>query len=105
LQLVDRSAVGGCVTVSLERSDGLAVRALGGKISSALRRANIGIRAPLVLLARDNVGKALGGYISQWGSNPVKLIVLDEIEPLDARFVQIGALRDQVVPISFYGMN
>jgi ethanolamine utilization protein EutA (predicted chaperonin) len=59
----------------------------------------------LVLLVGENIGKALGGYVSQWGSNAVKLIVLDEIEPLDARFVQIGALRDQVVPISFYGMN
>jgi hypothetical protein len=51
------------------------------------------------------VGKALGGYVSQWGSTAVTVIVLDEIEPLDARFVQIGSLRDQMVPISFYGMN
>jgi ethanolamine utilization protein EutA (predicted chaperonin) len=105
LQLVARSAAGGCVVVSLAQSDGLAVRRTGERISVALRTANIGTRAPLVLLVRENVGKALGGYVSQWGSLAVKLIVLDEIEPLDARFVQIGNLRDQVVPISFYGMN
>ncbi len=59
----------------------------------------------LALVVRENVGKALGGYVSQWGSIPVRLIVLDEIETLDARFVQIGSLRDGVVPVSFYGMN
>jgi ethanolamine utilization protein EutA len=104
LQLVDRSAVGGCIVVSLAQNDGLAVRSLGERIRSALKD-NTSAQAPLVLLVDGNIGKALGGYVSQWGSNGVKLIVLDEIESLDARFVQIGALRDQVVPVSFYGMN
>jgi ethanolamine utilization protein EutA len=104
LQLVARSAAGGCVVVSLAHGDRLAVRSLGERIGSALK-ANRFANAPLVLLVSVNVGKALGGYVSQWGSNAVKLIVLDEIEPLDARFVQIGTLRDQVVPISFYGLN
>ncbi|HEV8068291.1 MAG TPA: ethanolamine ammonia-lyase reactivating factor EutA [Planctomycetaceae bacterium] len=105
LQLASRSAVGGCVVVSLAQSDGQTVRTLGERIGSTLRSAEIPAATRLVLLVRENVGKALGGYLSQWGSVPHKLVVLDEIEPLDARFVQIGALRDQVVPISFYGMN
>jgi ethanolamine utilization protein EutA len=104
LQLVERSTDGSCVVVSLAQRDGLSVRSLGERIGSALK-VDTSARAPLVLLVRENVGKALGGYISQWGLNPVKLVVLDEIEPLDARFVQLGALRDQVVPISFYGMR
>ena len=104
LQLVARSAAGGCMVVSLAQSDRLIVRGLGERIGSALK-ANSSSHAPLVLLVGENVAKALGGYVSQWGSNAVKLIVLDEIEPLDARFVQIGTLRDQVVPISFYGLN
>jgi len=58
-----------------------------------------------VLIVHENVGKALGGYVSQWGAVLLRLIVLDEIEPLDARFIQIGSLRDGVVPVSFYGMN
>ncbi len=105
LQLVRHSDSGGCVVISLAQSDGLAVRNVGERIASALRAANIPPEAPLVLLVRENVGKALGGYVSQWGSMAVKLIVLDEIEPLDARFLQIGSLRDQVVPVSFYAMN
>jgi ethanolamine utilization protein EutA len=105
LQLVGRSPVGGCVLVSLGQGDGLAVKSVGERVSSALAVANIPAACRLILLVRENVGKALGGYVSQWGSAPIKLIVLDEIEPLDARFVQIGTLRDNVVPISFYGMN
>jgi ethanolamine utilization protein EutA len=105
LQLVSRSGVGGCIVVSLDRVDGRAVRSLGERIASALKRAAFPAATPLVLLVRENVGKALGGYVTQWGSNPVRLVVLDEIEPLDARFVQIGSLRDHMVPISFYGMN
>jgi ethanolamine utilization protein EutA len=104
-QLAGHSAVGGCVVVSLARSDSLTVRDLGERIAVALRVAAFPAEVPLVLLVRENVGKALGGYVSQWGSNLIKLIVLDEIEPLEARFVQIGSIRDHVVPISFYGMS
>jgi ethanolamine utilization protein EutA len=105
LQLVGRSPVGGCVLIALGQGDGSAVKSVGERIASALAVANIPAECPLILLVRENVGQALGGYVSQWGSAPNKLIVLDEIEPLDARFVQIGSLRDNVVPISFYGMN
>jgi len=103
LQLIGPNAVGGCLVVTLTESDASAVRGLGERIGSALRTANL--PAPLVLLVRENVGKALGGYVSQWGSTTVKLIVLDEIEPLEARFVQIGKLCNHAVPVSFYGMN
>ncbi len=105
LQLVARSAVGGCVVASLGNCDGLTVRQAGERFAAAIRMIETCGSTPLVLIVRENVGKALGGYVSQWGSNPVRLIVLDEIDPLDARFVQIGALRNGVVPVSFYGMN
>jgi ethanolamine utilization protein EutA len=105
LQLVSRSGVGGCIVVSLDRVDAKTVRIQGERIASALQSAAFPIVTPLILLVRGNVGKALGGYVSQWGSNPIRLVVLDEIEPLDARFVQIGCLLDHVVPVSFYGMN
>jgi ethanolamine utilization protein EutA len=105
LQLVGRSPVGGCVLVSVGQGDGSAVKSVGERIASALLTADIPAECLLIFLVRENVGKALGGYVSQWGSAPTRLIVLDEIEPLDARFVQIGSLRDNVVPISFFGMN
>jgi len=110
LKLVGRSPIGGCVLVELGlvglgQVDGSAVKSVGERIASVLSTVNTPAECPLVLLVRENVGKALGGYVSQWGAAPIKLIVLDEIAPLDARFVQVGSLRDQVVPISFYGMN
>jgi ethanolamine utilization protein EutA len=104
-QLVRRSAAGGCVLVALDHADGLGVRTLGERLASTIQSSPFPRETPLVLLVRENVGKALGGYASQWGTLPVKLVVLDEVEPLDARFVQIGRIREQVVPISFYGMN
>jgi ethanolamine utilization protein EutA len=105
LQLVGRSPIGGCVLVELGQGDGSAVKSVGERIASVLSKVNFPGERPLILLVRENVGKALGGYVSQWGAAPIKLIVLDEIAPLDARFVQVGSLRDYVVPISFYGMN
>jgi ethanolamine utilization protein EutA (predicted chaperonin) len=81
------------------------VRTLGERIASLLETLSAATEVPLVLLVRENIAKALGGYVSQWGSTTGKLIVLDEIEPLDARFVQIGSLRDQIVPVAFFGMN
>jgi ethanolamine utilization protein EutA len=105
LQLAGRSAVGGCVVVALAANEAAAVRSVGERIGSVLGTLDAASKVPVALLVRENVGKALGGYISQWGARASKLIVLDEIEPLDARFVQIGSLRDQIVPVAFFGMN
>jgi ethanolamine utilization protein EutA (predicted chaperonin) len=60
---------------------------------------------PLMLLVQENVGKALGYYVTEWGNNSHRIIVVDEIEIRDARFAQVGAMHNQVVPIAFYGMN
>jgi hypothetical protein len=48
---------------------------------------------------------ALGSYVTDWGKLPLHVVVIDEIaiDP-DAHFVQIGRLRDRVVPVSFHGM-
>jgi hypothetical protein len=35
----------------------------------------------------------------------VTLIVIDEVAVRDARFVRIGAPREQIVPISFFGLR
>jgi len=105
LQLVRRSPSGGCVQVVPAGRDASAVATLGERIAAALRTVGFPGAHPLVLLVRDNIAKALGHYVSQWGSIPVNLVVLDEIEIRDARFVQIGSVHDQVVPVSFYGMN
>ena len=105
LALVRRSARGGCLVVALERPAPALVKQLAGRIGEALRAVDFPGALPLVLLVRDNVGKALGGYVSDWGRLPVTLIVLDEVEPAGARFVQIGRVEQQVVPVSFHGMS
>jgi hypothetical protein len=35
----------------------------------------------------------------------VDLVVIDEVAPRDAQYVQVGTPRSQVVPVSFYGLN
>ncbi|MBA3548161.1 MAG: ethanolamine ammonia-lyase reactivating factor EutA [Nannocystis sp.] len=103
LGLVRRSARGGCLAVSL--AGPAAVKTLGRRLGEALRIRQFPDSLPLVLLVPDNVGKALGAYVSDWGRLPVTVIVLDEVDPRGARFVQIGRLVEQVVPVSFYGMG
>ena len=64
------------------------------------KRATVGAAGRGELSARRWVSMFLAG-----DQRRCKLMVLDEIAIRDARFVQIGGLRDQVVPVSFYGMN
>ncbi len=105
LDLVRRSSRGGCLAVSLAGRGLVAVKELAGRLGQALRALDFPTFLPLVLLVPDNVGKALGGYVTGWGRLPVTLIVLDEVSPRGARFVQIGRMEEQVVPVSFYGMG
>jgi ethanolamine utilization protein EutA len=105
VDLVRRSARGGCVQVSLGTHEAPAVRALGERIAAALRRIALPPQHPLILLVRENLGKVLGHYVTQWGTLPLNLVVIDEVAVRDAQFVQLGALRSQVVPVSFYGLN
>ena len=104
LQLVARSPLGGCVQV-IAGGRAAEVAGLGERIAIALAAIGFPRERPLVLLVEENVGKALGQYVSRWGSTPLRLMVLDEIAIREARYVQIGGLHDQIVPVSFYGMN
>lgn len=105
LALVARSARGGCLGITLVGRASLAVKALGVRLGEALRACAFPPDRPLVLLVADDVGKALGAYVSGWGRLPVTLIVLDEVAPRGARFLQIGRMTDQMVPVSFHGMG
>jgi ethanolamine utilization protein EutA len=105
LQLVARSPHGGCLQIEAAGRGAAEVAALGEKIAMPLAAIGFPSERPLVLLAEENIGKVLGQYVSRWGAFPLKLLVLDEIATRDARFVQIGGLHNQVVPVSFYGMN
>lgn len=105
LDLVRHSTRGGCVQVEPGGQSATSVRAAGRKLASALRAIAFPAEHPLVLLVQENVGKLLGSYVTEWGALPVSLAVIDEIALCDAQFVQIGAPRQQVVPVSFYGFS
>jgi ethanolamine utilization protein EutA len=104
--LARRSVVGAGLVVTFTALDATTLRATGRELARALRSSGFPPDQPLVLLVRENVAKALGGYVTEWGKLPLHLVVVDEItvDP-GAHFVQIGALRDQVVPVSFHGMT
>ena len=53
----------------------------------------------------ENLGKVLGNYVTSWGRIRSNVVVIDEIKFRNAQFIQIGSLRNHVVPISFHGMN
>ena len=60
---------------------------------------------PLILVMEENLGKVLGNYVTSWGRIRSNVVVIDEIKFRNAQFIQIGSLRNHVVPISFHGMN
>lgn len=105
VDLIRRSARGGCVQVSVGTHEAAAVRVFGERFAAALRQVAFPAQHPLVLVVRENLGKVLGHYITQWGRLPLNLIVIDEVAVRNAQYVQLGALRSQVVPVSFYGLN
>lgn len=105
VELIRRSGRGGCVQVSVGSHEAAAVRACGERLAAALRQIAFPPRHPLVLLVRENLGKVLGHYVTQWGTLPLNLVVIDEVAVRNAQYVQLGALHSQVVPVSFYGLN
>jgi ethanolamine utilization protein EutA len=105
VELVRRSPGGGCVQVEMGGQGATAVRALGQRIAKVLREDSFPASHPLVLLVPENLGKALGHYVTEWGALALKVVVIDEVAVRDAQYVRIGAQHGQVVPISFYGLN
>jgi ethanolamine utilization protein EutA len=103
--LVLRSRRGGGVRVAVGGGGAAAVRELGGRMARALREIAFPAALPLILLVRENAGKVLGHYVSEWGRLPLALIVIDEVTARDAQYVHLGRPRDHVVPVSFYGLN
>jgi ethanolamine utilization protein EutA len=105
LERARRSPRGGGFFVELAPADGAAVRALGDRLAAALRQAAFPERHPLVLLVRENLGKVLGHYVTEWGRLPIDLLVVDEVAVRDAQYVHLGALHRQVVPVCFHGLR
>jgi ethanolamine utilization protein EutA len=105
LDLVSRSPRGGCVRIDLGAGGTTAVRALGRQLAQVLAESAFPAEHPLVMVMPENLGKILGHYATAWGAVPVNLVVLDEVTVRDAQYLHVGAPRQQVVPVSFYGLN
>jgi ethanolamine utilization protein EutA len=107
VEMAARGVRGACIEMD-EGEGGVdfeTVKRLGTHLAAALRDSGFSTERSLVLLVPHNFGKTLGSYASDWGRLPVRLIVIDELSSRNARFVSLGAARDNVVPVSFYGMH
>jgi ethanolamine utilization protein EutA len=105
VDLVRHSPRGGCLIVETGARSAAAVRETGERLGAALETVQFPTDRPLVLLVRENVGKALGQYVTRWGSQPWQLVVIDEVAARDAQYLRIGRSRSGIVPVSFYGLN
>lgn len=81
------------------------VRDLGQAICKNIESQNISSDIPLVLLAPGNFGKSLGNYATNWRKLSHKILVIDEISDRNAHFVNIGRIHNNIVPVSFYGVQ
>jgi len=103
--LARRATRGACIEIEDGMVDFAAVKRLGSNLAAALGQTPFPTGCPLVLFVPRNIGKTLGAYASDWGRLPVKLIVIDEMASRNARFASVGAPRNNVVPVSFFGMH
>ncbi|MCP4117891.1 MAG: reactivating factor for ethanolamine ammonia lyase [Desulfobacteraceae bacterium] len=119
LSLVEKSRHGGCVQITSDMDnrkenqvlkappcETLArVKGLGLALAEGFKKVSISPDRPLVILAPQNYGKALGNYATDWRQSPVNLIVIDEIPDRNAHFANIGKTHNSIVPVSFYGVH
>ncbi|MDI1484619.1 ethanolamine ammonia-lyase reactivating factor EutA [Polyangium sp. y55x31] len=105
LRLVRESPSGGCLRIEWTGPPLAAVRRIGASLGDELRARPLRPEQALVLFVAENVGKTLGQYVSDWGKSPVHLVVIDEVVVKDARFAQIGRMKDHVVPVWYYGLD
>jgi ethanolamine utilization protein EutA len=100
-----RTNSGGCLRIEWDGDPRPPVRDLAERIGQALSRQAAPVGVPLVFLMRENLGKVFGQYLTGWGTLPGRVVVIDEIDPRDVQFAHIGAAGENVIPVSFYGMN
>ncbi|HWC91435.1 MAG TPA: ethanolamine ammonia-lyase reactivating factor EutA [Pirellulales bacterium] len=103
--LASQAAGGACLRIELPQRVLAEIRELAARLRQAIADQPLADQQPLVLLLRENLGKVLGQYLTDWGQLPWKVVVLDEIDQRDAQFAHLGALRQGVVPVSFYGAS
>lgn len=98
------SATGGaCLWIDGNLSSHRSLRDWGTRLARAWRDSGWSPSCTLVLFVAANVGHALGQYVTDWGANPGRLIVVDEIPDRGAQFASLGTPRAGIIPVAFYG--
>ncbi len=105
LELARRGSGGSCLLVEPLGHSASLIKEFGTRLAAALKQTEFPPAHPLVLLLTDNAGKTLGHYATEWGRLPLQLVVIDEIPVRRASFVSVGRPRENIVPLSFYGME
>ncbi len=80
------------------------VKQVGTTLANAMNAAKLTPGSTLVILTTANVGKALGNYATAWDTSGHPLMIIDEIPERDTHFVNLGPMRNGIVPVSFYGL-
>lgn len=98
---------GACIEVTLPGPGAAPIRALARSITDALQSSPFPAARPLVLLVAHDVGKALGAYLTDWGTNVHRdgIVVVDQVRRPGACFIHLGRADHNIVPVSFFGMR
>ena len=81
------------------------IKRFGRYLGDQLKACGFSHDVPLLLLAPQDYGKVLGSYTTGWGRLPVTLLAVDEVPDRSVQFVSLGAVRNYVIPVYFYGMH
>jgi ethanolamine utilization protein EutA len=105
IALAKGSPRGAAFRLMLEDPTTATIRSFAARLREALQARAFPSHQLLVLFIAENVGKVLGQYVTAWGASPLHLLVIDELTCHNAQYASVGALRDQVIPVSFYGLS
>lgn len=105
LAMVKRSARGGGLAIDVPAIDAPGLSRLGERLARKIAALTFAPGQPLVMFASQNVGKILGQLMTRWGQLPLRLLVVDEIDVRDAQYAHLGAIRNQVIPVSVFGLR
>ncbi|WP_419175833.1 ethanolamine ammonia-lyase reactivating factor EutA [Desulfosediminicola sp.] len=119
IRMIAKSERGGAIQVTAaaedDQSEGVIkgpsvekmerVKALGQSLYSGVVAEGITPDTPLIVLVPNNCGKSLGNYATGWRRLSANIVVIDEIPDRNAHFVNIGRNRNNIVPVSFYGVQ
>ncbi len=108
VELACRSPNGACIQAMVPAGEYPRfpqVKQFGERLAGLLEKTQFPENHPLLLLAPQDFGKVIGNYATRWGQLPVNLMAVDEVPDRPAEFVSLGAVRNYVIPVYFYGMH